>query len=175
MVTLFRSMILLNQNWNDQANRYIVVHIRAVQMTRVGWNIQSRTLRRNHDNFHGVWCFLWSAPEQTAEQTIKTPVMWDAIPLMMKSLWWLYTQTYVTCRYCFQRGLYMCILPVRISVSLIVNKFTYIIFVKETIWIENWNMWYSFLELYVKSVVGSTVFVCGHVLITTIRIAYHFC
>ena len=25
-----------------------------------------------------LWCFLWSAPEQTAEQTIETPVIWDA-------------------------------------------------------------------------------------------------
>ena len=25
------------------------------------------------------WCFLWSAPEQTLEQTNETPVIWDAI------------------------------------------------------------------------------------------------
>ena len=25
-----------------------------------------------------LWCFLWSAPEQTVEQTIETPVIWDA-------------------------------------------------------------------------------------------------
>ena len=31
-------------------------------------------------------CILWSAPEQTAEQIIKTPVIWDAIALIMKSL-----------------------------------------------------------------------------------------
>ena len=24
-----------------------------------------------------LWCFLWAAPEQTAEQTIETPVIWD--------------------------------------------------------------------------------------------------
>ena len=30
-----------------------------------------------------VWCFLWSAPEQTVEQTIETPVIWDAIALIM--------------------------------------------------------------------------------------------
>ena len=33
-----------------------------------------------------LWCFLWSAPEQTIEQTIKTPVIWDAIMLIMMSL-----------------------------------------------------------------------------------------
>ena len=26
-----------------------------------------------------LWCFLWSAPEQTVEQTIDTPVIWDAM------------------------------------------------------------------------------------------------
>ena len=26
-----------------------------------------------------LWCFLWSAPEQTVEQTTETPVIWDAI------------------------------------------------------------------------------------------------
>ena len=30
-----------------------------------------------------LWCFLWSAPEQTVEQTIKTLVIWDAIALIM--------------------------------------------------------------------------------------------
>ena len=30
-----------------------------------------------------LWCFLWSAPEQTVVQTIDTPVIWDAIALIM--------------------------------------------------------------------------------------------
>ena len=33
-----------------------------------------------------LWCFLWSAPEQTVEQTIETPLIWDAIVLIMTSL-----------------------------------------------------------------------------------------
>ena len=33
-----------------------------------------------------LWGFLWSVPQQTVEQTIKTPVIWDAIALMMTSL-----------------------------------------------------------------------------------------
>ena len=33
-----------------------------------------------------LWCFLWSAPEQTVEQTTGTPVIWDAIVLIMTSL-----------------------------------------------------------------------------------------
>ena len=33
-----------------------------------------------------LWCFLWSAPEQTVEQTIETPVIWDTIMLIIASL-----------------------------------------------------------------------------------------
>ena len=34
-------------------------------------------------------CFLWSVPEQTIEQTMETPVIWDTIALIMMSLlWW---------------------------------------------------------------------------------------
>ena len=36
-----------------------------------------------------LWCFLWSAPQQTVEQTIEMPVIWDAIAVIMASLqWW---------------------------------------------------------------------------------------
>ena len=40
---------------------------------------QKRVIR----NFY---VFLWSAPEQTVEQTIVTPVIWDAIAPIMTSL-----------------------------------------------------------------------------------------
>ena len=33
-----------------------------------------------------LWCFIWSEPEQTVEQTIETPVIWDAVALIMTSL-----------------------------------------------------------------------------------------
>ena len=33
-----------------------------------------------------LWCLPWSAPEQTVEQTIATPVIWDAMALIMTSL-----------------------------------------------------------------------------------------
>ena len=33
-----------------------------------------------------LWCFLWSAPEQTVMQTIDMPVIWDAIAFIMMSL-----------------------------------------------------------------------------------------
>ena len=32
-----------------------------------------------------ICCFLWSAPEQTVEQTIEMPVIWDAMALIMVS------------------------------------------------------------------------------------------
>ena len=32
------------------------------------------------------WSFLWSVPEQTVQQSLQTPVMWDAIALIMTSL-----------------------------------------------------------------------------------------
>ena len=36
-----------------------------------------------------LWCFLWSVPKQTVEQTILRLVMWDAIMLIMMSLEWV--------------------------------------------------------------------------------------
>ena len=33
-----------------------------------------------------LWGFLWSAPEQTAKQTIWTPVVWNASALILASL-----------------------------------------------------------------------------------------
>ena len=36
-----------------------------------------------------LWCFMWSTPwKKTVEQTIVRPVIWDAIALIMTSLWW---------------------------------------------------------------------------------------
>ena len=34
-----------------------------------------------------LWFFLWSEPEQTVEQTVETLVLWNAIALIMMSLW----------------------------------------------------------------------------------------
>ena len=33
-----------------------------------------------------LWCFLWSVSEQKFEQTIETPVIWDAIAPIMTSM-----------------------------------------------------------------------------------------
>ena len=35
-----------------------------------------------------LWCFLWFVPEPTLEQTKKTPVISDAIVLIVTSLYW---------------------------------------------------------------------------------------
>ena len=37
---------------------------------------------------HRVWCFLWSALEQTVEHSMETPVIWNTIAPIMTSLWW---------------------------------------------------------------------------------------
>ena len=44
-----------------------------------------------------VWCFLWSAPEPTVEQIRETPAIWDAIALIMTSLWWTYIISILLC------------------------------------------------------------------------------
>ena len=34
-----------------------------------------------------LWCFVWSAPEQTVEQTLEMQVIWYAIAFIMARLW----------------------------------------------------------------------------------------
>ena len=51
-------------------------------------NVDSLTKASDAD----LWCFRWSAPDQPAEQTIETPVYWDAIALIMTSV--LYYKMY---------------------------------------------------------------------------------
>ena len=41
----------------------------------------------------GLWCFLWSALVQIVKQIIVTRVIWDAIALIMVSLWWHHRNT----------------------------------------------------------------------------------
>ena len=33
-----------------------------------------------------LWYYIWAAPEQTVEQTIEMPVIWDTIASIMTSL-----------------------------------------------------------------------------------------
>ena len=44
-----------------------------------------------------LWSFLWSAHDQTDEQIIETPVIWDAMALIMTSLQWSTNTTGVWC------------------------------------------------------------------------------
>ena len=39
--------------------------------------------------WRGTWCFLWSMPEQTVNQTVETPAIWDATMLIKTSLSWI--------------------------------------------------------------------------------------
>ena len=48
-----------------------------------------------------LWCFLWCAPEKMVEQTIETPVIWDAIALIMTSLYCY--QFYIPVKWLFNR------------------------------------------------------------------------
>ena len=45
-----------------------------------------RCISRTKSSDAELWCFRWSAPEPTVEQTMATPVIWDAIALIMTSL-----------------------------------------------------------------------------------------
>ena len=36
-----------------------------------------------------LWCFVWSAPQPAVGQTLETPVIWDAILLIMMFYAWL--------------------------------------------------------------------------------------
>ena len=45
-----------------------------------------RRIPRTKASVAELWCFLWSAPEPTVEQKMDTPVIWDAIVLIMMSL-----------------------------------------------------------------------------------------
>ena len=50
-----------------------------------------RSIPRTKASDAELWCLLWSAPELTAEQTMETPVIWDAFVLIMTSLRWYWS------------------------------------------------------------------------------------
>ena len=64
--------ILLSTWWRHQMKTL------SVLLTLCEWNPPASDAE--------LWCFLWFAPEQTVEETIETPVIWDAIVLIMTSL-----------------------------------------------------------------------------------------
>ena len=54
----------------------------------VGEFASHRWIHLTKASYTELWYFLRSTPEQTAEQIIETPVIRDAIALIMTSLWW---------------------------------------------------------------------------------------
>ena len=50
--------------------------------------IGHRWIPRSKASDTELWFFIWSAPAQTVQQAMETPVMWDAIALIMTSLKW---------------------------------------------------------------------------------------
>ena len=96
----FRLILLLGDNFqngmgSDQCP------MRSLMMTSSNWNIfrvtgplwggtaGHRWIPFTKPSDAELWCFLWSALEQTPEQTLETPVIWDAVVLIMASLWCL--------------------------------------------------------------------------------------
>ena len=51
-----------------------------------------------------LWRFLWSAPEQTVEQTIETQVIWDTIAFIMTSLYCVLRLVLELTRVCRWKG-----------------------------------------------------------------------
>ena len=49
------------------------------------FNIGHRCISLTKASHAELWCFLWSGSQQTVEETIETPVIWDAIALIMTS------------------------------------------------------------------------------------------
>ena len=112
-----------------------------------------------------LWCFLWSPPEQTAEQTSETPVIWNAIALIMTSLYCVQQYTVcvvlITCR--GMEGVGLCNMPYPLLIDIPQHLLYYICYVhytlhreyrwsettavffvvRKTWWINNVTVWYS--------------------------------
>ena len=89
-----------------------------------------------------LWCFLWFVPEQTIEQTIETPVIWDAIVLIMTSL--LYkSMAFPSCQYYF--GYSILIMTGLSSQLFLTNKQRNI---KCRVWISNFGIWFSYHAIF---------------------------
>ena len=49
-----------------------------------------------------LWCVLWSASEQTVDQTMEMPVIWDAIALNVTSLKWQHVRKMINKKNLFE-------------------------------------------------------------------------
>ena len=73
-------------NWKTNQDHVIKRKHFHVAGPQWGDSTDERWIPLTKANDAELWCFLWSAPEQKAEQTIETPLIWDAIALIMTSL-----------------------------------------------------------------------------------------
>ena len=71
-----------NTWWRNQIDIFSVISFTGGEFTG------ARGFPRTKASDAELWCFLWSAPEQTVKLTIKAPVIWDAIELIMTPLLW---------------------------------------------------------------------------------------
>ena len=55
-----------------------------------------------------LWCFLWSAPEQTAKPTVQMLVIWDAMAIILTSLQWMLMSRHSTASTVMLHGLGIC-------------------------------------------------------------------
>ena len=71
---------LVNMMTSSNGNIFRVTGLLCGEFTGHRW------IPRTKANDAELWCFLWSQPETTVEQTMETPVIWDATALIMTSL-----------------------------------------------------------------------------------------
>ena len=65
---------------SSDGNIFRVIGFLSGEFTGDRWNPFTKAIDAEH------WSFLWSAPEQTAEQTLETQMIWDDIAPIMASL-----------------------------------------------------------------------------------------
>ena len=79
-----RIQIMLNMMTSSNVNIFRVTGPSWGESTGGRWILLTKTSDAE------LWCFIWSAPEQTPQQAIETPVIWDVIVLVMTSLKWIF-------------------------------------------------------------------------------------
>ena len=86
-----RACTLWHGSFTRNTERYIVkipwwrhqMETFSASLTLCEGNSPSPVNFPHKGQWRGALMFLWSAPEQTIEQTIETPVIWDAIAIIM--------------------------------------------------------------------------------------------
>ena len=80
-----------HQTWTKQINTMYPDHNDLIKWKHFPryWPLVRGIIRQTKTSVAELWCFLWSSPEQTVEQTIETPVIWDAIAPIMTWLLWM--------------------------------------------------------------------------------------